>query len=272
MVTVSDSAKPPRIQSLARASAIIDAIAAGDIEGVGLGDVCQVTELNKTTAFNLLSSLVTLRFIDQDKQTRRYRLGIRNIELGRLTQHRLHIPELARPILVDLCKKMNETVSLAIPDHTDLLVVDSFNGSKFLQATAYAGSRSMYHCTALGKAVLAHRNEKMRHTIYRMSDFPQLTAYTITDIDTLEAQLPHIRAQGYAIDAEENEIGVNCIGTAVFDGFGETAAAISVTGPAHRWNADTIAQHAEDVIAAANMISDALGYEERPDNQESGER
>ncbi len=250
----------PRIQSLARASAIIDVIASGDMEGVSLGDICQITQLNKTTAFNLLSSLVVLRFIDQDKDSKHYRLGLRNLELGRLVQHRLHIPGIARPILFELCRITNETVSLALPDHLDLLVIDSLSGSKYLQATAYAGSRSLYHCTALGKAVLAQRNEAMRQAIYRNVGMPQLTPHTMTNIDTLEAQLPHIRAQGYALDAEENEMGVNCIATTIQDGFGEVAAAISVTGPSNRWNADTIVKHAEDVISAANRISKALGY------------
>ena len=258
----------PRIQALARASAIIDVIAGGDMEGVTLGDVCRATDLNKTTAFNLLSSLVTLRFVDQDNATRRYRLGLRNVELGRLVQHRLHIPEIARPVLIDLCRKTNETVSLALPDHLDLLVIDSLKGTKYLQATAYTGSRSLYHCTALGKAVLAQRNETMRHTIYRLSGLPPLTKHTITDIDTLESQLPRIRTRGYALDAEENEIGVNCIGTVVFDGFGEVAAAISVTGPSNRWTEDTITHHAEDVISAANAISQALGCGDRLGSQE----
>lgn len=270
MAQATSSEKAPRIQALARASAIIDVIAAGDIEGVSLVDICRATELNKTTAFNLLSSLVTLRFVDQNQTSKRYILGLRNIELGRLVQHRLYIPEIARPILVDLCRKTNETVSLALPDHLDLLVVDSLNGSKFLQATAYTGSRSQYHCTALGKAVLAQRSESMRHTIYRLCGLPPLTKHTITDIDTLEAQLPQIRTQGYALDAEENEMGVNCIGAAVLDGFGEVAAAISVTGPSNRWNAETIIHHAEDVITASSMISKALGYDDQPENQEVG--
>lgn len=251
----------PRIQSLARASAIIDVIASGDMEGVALGDICQKTQLNKTTAFNLISSLVVLRFIDQDKDSKHYRLGLRNLELGRLVQHRLHIPGIARPILFDLCRKTNETVSLALPDHLDLLVIDSLSGSNYLQATAYAGSRSLYHCTALGKAVLAQRNEAMRQAIYLNAGLPQLTPHTITNIDSLEAQLPHIRAQGYALDAEENEVGINCIATTVLDGFGEVAAAISVTGPSNRWNAETIAHHAEDVISAAIKISKALGLQ-----------
>jgi DNA-binding IclR family transcriptional regulator len=261
MVTASTSPKPPRIQALARASAIIDVIAAGGAEGVGLREISQATALNKTTAFNLLASLVTLRFVEQDNHSRQYRLGLRNIELGRLVQHRLHIPELARPILVDLCKKTNETVSLAVPDHLDLLVLNSYEGSQFLHATAYAGSRSMYHCTALGKAVLAQWDEPMRQTVYRLRGLPSLTPHTITDIDALEAQMPQILEQGYALDLEENEVGVSCVGTSIFNGIGEVAAAISVTGPSNRMTADVLEGFAKEVVAAANLIASANGYD-----------
>lgn len=270
MVTAPVCQKPPRIQALARASALIDVIAGSGAEGVGLSEISRVTALNKTTAFNLLASLVTLRFIEQDKHTRQYRLGLRNIELGRLVQHRLHIPTLARPILIELCKKTNEMVSLALPELVDMLVVDSFEGSRFLQATAYVGSRSMYHCTALGKSVLAQMDESIRHTVYRLHGLPRLTPHTITDIDTVEAQLPQVLARGYALDLEENEVGVNCVGTSIFNGFGEVAAAISVTGPSHRMTADIMDQFAIDVIAAANLITAAIGSGERPDNQKLG--
>ncbi len=80
MATVSQ--KPPRIQALGRASAIIDVIAASGEEGVGLSELSKATMLNKTTAFNLVASLVTLRFVEQDKHSRRYRLVLRILELG----------------------------------------------------------------------------------------------------------------------------------------------------------------------------------------------
>ena len=272
MVTASTPPKLPRIQALARASAIIDVIAAAGAEGVGLSEISRATALNKTTAFNLLASLVTLRFIEQDEHSRWYRLGLRNIELGRIVQKRLHIPNLARPILVELCNKTNETVSLALPDLLDLFVVDSFAGSHSLHATANPGSRSMYHCTALGKAMLAQWDESMRRTLYRLRGLPRLTPHTITDIDTLEAQLPEILARGYALDAEENAVGVTCIGTSIFNGFGDVAAAISVTGPSNRMTADALDQLATDVIAAANAITAAIGCGERPDNRDSRRR
>ena len=212
MVTDSVSIKPPRIQALARASAIIDVIAAAGEEGVGLSEISRKTELNKTTAFNLIASLVTLRFLDQDAHSRRYRLGLRNLELGRIVQKRLHISHLAQPVLTELCTKTNETVNLGLPDLLDLLVVDSFRGSQILHATSYPGWRFMYHCTALGKAMLSQWDEPMRRTLYRLRGLPPLTTRTITDSDILEKKLVRFRAQGYALDLEENEMGVDGIG------------------------------------------------------------
>ncbi len=272
MVTASGTQKVPRIQALARASAIIDVIAAGGDDGVGLSEISRVTVLNKTTAFNLLATLVTLGFIEQDEQSRWYRLGMRNIELGRIAQKRLHIPNLARPILMDLCNKTKETVSLGLPDLLDLFVVDSYGGSHFLHIAANPGSRSMYHCTALGKAMLAQMDEPVRRILYRWCGLPRLTPHTITDIDTLEAQLPEIIARGYAVDAEENAVGVTCIGASIFNGFGDVAAAISVTGPSNRMTTDAIEHFAMDVIAAANSITAAIGGGDRPDNRDSGRR
>ena len=223
--------KPPRIQALARASAIIDVIASGEESGVGLSDISRATSLNKTTAFNLLASLVTIRLVEQDVHTRRYRLGLRFLELGRLVQQRLHISHLARPILADLCRKTNETVNLGLPELFDLLVIDSVQGARILHARANAGWRCMYHSTALGKAIMARWDSPMRQAIYDSSGLPELTPNTVTDVDALEQQLARFRSQGYSVDVEENEVGVNGIARWILDGLGEVSAAISVSRP-----------------------------------------
>ena len=270
MATASTSPKPPRIQALARASAIIDVIAAGGEQGVGLSEISRATALNKTTAFNLIASLVTLGFLEQDEHSRRYRLGLRNLELGRIVQQRMHISHLARPVLAVLCRKTNETVNLGLPDLLDLLVVDSFQGSRQLHATAYAGWRSLYHCTALGKAMLSQWDEPMRHTVYRLRGLPRQTPRTITDIDTLEANLAQFRAQRYSVDVEENEVGVNGLAASIFNGMGDVAAAISVCGPSNRLTEDVIEQIAMDVMAAADSIAVAIGGGEQPEDSVSG--
>ena len=251
--------KPPRIQALARASAIIDVVASGDEQGVSLKDIREATGLNKTTAFNLLATLVTLQFVEKNEHLKRYRLGWRNLELGRMVQERLRVSHLARPILSDLCRKTNETVNLGLPGLYDLWVVDSFQGSRILHASSYAGWRSLYHCTALGKAFLARLDEPMRRNVYKTCGLPKQTLHTITDVDSLEAQLIGFRTRGYALDLEENEPGVNGVATWIMNGLGELAAAVSVAGPASRLTKDLMHQMAPELMAAANAITLALG-------------
>ena len=253
------SKRQPRIQALARASAIIDVIALGDPDGVSLSEICQTTSLNRTTAFNLAASLVAVSLIEQDPRTKRYRLGLRNLELGRIVQQRLHISQLARPMLADLCKKTDETINLGLPDVLDLFVVDSYQGSRLLHATAYGGWRSLYHCTALGKAFMANWDHPMRETVYRLRGLPKLTPDTITDVEKLEAQLAQFAVQGYAIDMGENEVGVNGISSAIINGLGEVAAAISVAGHSNRLTKEAMQKIAPDVIHAANLIQEVLG-------------
>jgi len=269
MVTAAANPRPVRIQALARASTIIDVVAAGREEGVGLSEISQATALNKTTAFNLIASLVTLGFLEQDKQSRRYRLGLRNLELGRVVQERLHISHLARPVLTELCRATNETVNLGLPDLLDLLVVDSFRGSQILHATSYPGWRFMYHCTALGKAILSRWDEPKRRTVYQLRGLPQQTPRTITDIDKLETRLTRFRTQGYALDLGENEPGVNGIGVPIINGLGEVAAAISVAGRSNRLNKKILDQMAAEVIVAADSITVAIGGGERTDQKDS---
>ena len=261
-MTASVPAKPVRIQALARASAIIDVIAAGEEGGVGLSDISKTTALNKTTAFNLLASLVALGLVEQDAQTRKYRLGLRCLELGRQVQQRLQVSHLARPILVDLCRKTNETVNLGIPGMLDFRVIDSFRGSRVSHGRANNDWRWMYHCTALGKAFLAGWDAQMRQAVYNSCELTGLTPNTITDLDSLEAQLAQFRQRGCATDLEEYEIGVNGVASWVVDGLGEVAAAISVSGHSSRLTEQVMHRIAPDVVRAANAISVALGGDE----------
>ena len=253
------TAKPVRIQALGRASAIIDVIAAGKEGGVGLSEISKTTSLNKTTAFNLLASLVTLGLLEQDAQTRKYRLGLRCLELGRQVQQRLQVSHLARPVLVDLCRKTNETVNLGIPGMLDFRVIDSFARSRVSHGRANNDWRWMYHCTALGKAFLAGWNALMRQSIYDSCELTGLTPNTITDLDALEAQLERFRAQGFATDLEEYEIGINGVASWVVDGLGEVAAAISVSGHSSRLTEEVMHRIAPDIVQAANAVSAALG-------------
>ena len=123
----------------------------------------------------------------------------------------------------------------------------------------------MYHCTALGKAFMAGWDEPMRQAIYRSCGLPGQTPNTMIEVDVLEAQLARFQAQGYSIDVEENEIGVNGIARWIVDGLGEVAAAISVSGHSSRLTEEVMERIAPDVINAADSIAAAIGGGESAD-------
>lgn len=255
--------RPVRIQSLARASAILDVIAGREL--TALGDIAAATGLNKTTAYYLVETLVALGFAERVGDGDGYRLGLRNLELGRAVQRRLDIATLGRPSLVRLCALSKETVNLAVPFVFDAMIVESLEGAYGLRSTAYAGSRAAYPSTACGKAMIAFLDPAVRQAIYHARPLVATTPNTITRIDALEAQLAVIAARGYALDIEENEVGAHCVAAPIFDGLGDVAGAISISGLASRLPMTTLVELARAIAAENALIGAALGAAAKED-------
>lgn len=247
----------PRIQSLARASAILEIIARKG--SASLAEISAATGLNKSTAFYLVESLADLDLVERLEQRKGYCLGLRNLELGRAVQRRLDIATLGRASLVRLCHLSKETVNLAVPHVFDAMIVESLEGAYGVRATSYAGSRAAYHSTACGKAILAFLEEPVRRAIYEARGLPAVTANTVTRQDQLEDQLSTIRNDGYAIDNEENEIGANCVAVPILVGLSEVAGSISVSGLASRMDRPKLVDLAAIIAHEANAISILLG-------------
>jgi len=218
-----------RIQSLLRASSILDVVAKSPGGAATLAEISRKAGLNKTTAFNLAGSLVSLGFLERDG-SRKYQLGLRNLELGSLVRQRLDLGKIGRPALQRICTETGETANLAVPHAAAALIIDSLEGRHGLRSTTYAGARSDYHSSACGKAILAFLPKPVRDAIYQAQPFTAHTPHTITDPLTLD----RVRSDGYATEAEENEVGQACIAAPIFDGFGEIAGAVSVAGPVGR--------------------------------------
>jgi DNA-binding IclR family transcriptional regulator len=238
------SASKPRIQSLARADAILSAVA-GAPDGIcRLQDLSRALALNRTTVFNLAESLVILGFLRKDPRSSSYSLGLRNVELGRAVTRGRDLLTLCRPALVRICHQTGETVNLAVPHLSSALIIESYEGRHGVRATAYAGTRSAYHSSACGKALLVRLAPEVRRQIYQIAGLTRLTERTITEVAALERDLELVERRGYAVEIEENEIGAFCVATALSNPFGEPLAAISIAGVTQRRQADTIARFA----------------------------
>ena len=130
-----------RIQSIGRAKALLDAMAAGT--WVSLRDLAMSTGLAKTTAFNLVSALVDVGLAERDAKAGAYRLSLQHLSYGKAVERRLDIASVARPHLIRLCALTRETVNLALPCPTDSLIVESLEGSQNLRVSSYAGTRAL---------------------------------------------------------------------------------------------------------------------------------
>ncbi len=251
-----------RIQSLARAKAILDVLA--DQPGwVRLREITAHTGLVKATAFNLVTALAELGLVEHDQRRGVYRLGLQALVYGRAVERRLDVVAIMRPHLVKLCADTLETVNLAMPGPVEAVIVESLEGSQTLRVTSYTGTRASYYATACGRALLAHQPEAARRHILSLLRLVPLTPNTTTDVAALERILADCRRDGFVCEIEENEPGGTCVAAPVMLA-GKAVAAVSIAGPAFRMGEfqrlrfggilkDVMALAARDLEAAASL-------------------
>jgi len=248
--------EPARIQSIARAKALLDAMSGGD--WVGLGSLATSTGLAKTTAFNLVSALVDVGLAERDAGAGAYRLSLQHLLYGAAVERRLDIAAVARPHLIRLCAGTRETVNLALPGPTDAIIVESLEGSQSLRLSSYAGTRAAYHSTACGRALLAHQSMAFRTAIYGIGNLDAHTDRTITDPDALESVLERCRSDGWTTEFEENETGSACVAAPIFAPSGKAIAAVSIASPSSRFEPATMRRLGTLLVAELAQLTAEL--------------
>jgi DNA-binding IclR family transcriptional regulator len=171
----------------------------------------------------------------------------------------LEVTRVAPPHLRALADQTRETVNLAVVDGDAVVYIHKEEGTLAVKMSAQLGARRPLHCTALGKAYLAALPSRELEARLTGLDLARFTTATITDPAALEAELDRVRERGYAVDAEEVEEGVYCLGAAVRDHRQLPVAAISIAGPAYRVRARAD-QLGVLVAETAAAISRRLGH------------
>ena len=233
-----------RIQSIARAKALLDVLTTTDGDWTPLRQLALATGLAKTTAFNLVNALVEVGLVEHDPPRGAYRLGAQMLVYGRSVERRMDLVGLMRPYLLKLCTATRETVNLALPGANDILIVDSVEGAQTLRVTSYAGTRAAYHSTACGRALLAHHAEAKRRQLLSAGPLAAMTPRTTLDPAAIEAILGQCRRVGYVEEVEENELGAACVAAPLFGASaeGEAVGAVSVAGPLARMGPEARAE------------------------------
>lgn len=260
---MSDSETKPspyRVQVLDRALAIIDTLA-GQSPDASLMELSEKLHLHKSTVHRLLMILERHRIVERQPHTGRYQLGLRLFELGSVAIARFNIRERARPHLQRLVIEVDETVHLCVLDSGEVLYLDKIEPSRSVRMASRIGRRNAVHCSAVGKVMLAHLPEREVDQIIEQRGLPRLTTKTMVTIADLKADLKATLKRGYAIDNEEAEEGLRCVGAAILGRNGRPLGAISTSAPSFRLPLDRVPLVAAGVCAAARALSEESGYQ-----------
>ncbi|HMF79341.1 MAG TPA: IclR family transcriptional regulator [Bryobacteraceae bacterium] len=248
-----------RVQVLDRAFQILNVLA-DESAGIGLTDISARLKLHKSTVHRLITVLENSRFVEKNTVTAKYHLGSRLMELGLSAVSRLDVYEVAGPYLRELVKETGETAHLAVLREGQVVSLINVESSQTLRTPTTVGTRNPAHCTSLGKAMLAFTAQQQVEDFLQLELLKSYTRKTITSRVRFKAELAEIRARGYAVDDEEREPGLRCIGAPVWDSSGEVVAAISVAGPVFRITRSRISALSRTVMRIAAGISASLGY------------
>ena len=182
------------IGSLDRGLRILEILGAS-AEPLGVTQIAEVLEVDKSTAYRLLRTLQARQFVNQ-VETGHYQLGSKCVQLGSLALKTIDVRTQARPFLKELANQTGQTVHLATLANGRAIYVDKVKGKSVITVSTDVGMEVPAHCTASGKANFAFLPPEQLHPIFDGQTLSQYTPKTMTDLDTLKAHLQVVREQG----------------------------------------------------------------------------
>lgn len=251
--------KSGRVQAIDRAVQILQCFSEKKPE-LKLKEISDMLGINKSTVHGIITTLKYHGLIDQEEESQKYRLGLSLMKYGDLVSKSMDVVSIARPFITKLSDTLEETVHLGRLDGFDVVYIDKIESTQSMRISTARGTRNPAYCTGVGKAMLAHMPLTVIQTWLKSDPLNALTEKTITDKKQFFEELEYIRERGYALDNEENSIGLICVAAPVFDHQGEAVYSISISGPTVRMSSDKIKRSAEAVKRAAEEISQRLGY------------
>ena len=244
-------------QSAERSFAILECVGAAE-NPVPLAVVARETGLNRATVFRMLAVLTRMGWIYKNQADSTYALGHKAFVLGRRKNQLETVIHHARPFVRLLAGDLGETVHLAALEGRQMVYCDKTEPPEGHPVSTAIGMRFDAHATGVGKAVLAWLEADEMRQIYCQHPPHAHTARTITNVDALLRELSAIRVQGYAVDEGELIPGLTCVAAPIMNSIGRAIVALSVSGPASRFDPARILFLAGRLSATAVEISDYI--------------
>ena len=248
-----------KLQSVTRALRLLDLLADAGATGFTVTELAQQLDASKSATFALLRTLVGQSYAAEVQPGPRYRLGRAVIRLADSLTEGLGLTEVCRPVMQELTAQTGWTTRLAVSDHGFPVFIDRVDGPGTIRFHTQLGRREFPHHSAAGKAIMSTLDAGQVRAISDETGLPSRTRHTITSIDDLLVDLATSRARGFAIDDEEDDEGVFCVGSAFLDRTGSCLGSISITGLKRDIPTWRVHELGESVRAHADTISIGFG-------------
>lgn len=231
---------------------------------VTLTELSTRLSLHKSTVHRLLKSLILLGYARQEEESGKYLPTFKILELAGKMLTRLDILTVTRPYLERLMAQTHETVHFVQRENTQIVYVDKVESdANSIRMVSRIGLRQPLYSTGVGKAILAQLKDDEIREIWQQSDIHAFTPHTITTLDRMMEEIGVIRRAGYALDNEENELGVRCIAASVPAYNGRVTNAFSISAPVSRMSDERIHELSAYVLKTRHELSQVLGFSEK---------
>lgn len=257
-----DAARTRSVPVLTRALAILEILAASR-NGLTLPEVARRESMPKSSAHCILLTLLRQGYVSRSPRTRRYVCSSKLLWLANQALEGLRLREVAVPFLRQLSLGTGLSVHMAILENHEAILIAKIDPPGAAPLSTWPGRRMGLHCTGVGKALLAYIPDDELRQLLKVRAFSRHNDNTITSPKRLLQQAEMIRAAGYAVDDEEDEVGYRCLGAPVFDDQGHIVAAISLAGSVIQVNDDKLKFLAGQLKRASDAITASLAEEER---------
>jgi len=233
----------------------------GDRDELGVTELSNRLNLHKNNVFRLLATLETKGYIEQNKATENYRLGVTSLELGQTFIKQLGFVRQAKPFLKEIVQECNEIAYLGMIRQDSVVCLDVEESNQIVKVANRVGWRLPIHCTAIGKVQIAYATEEELEKLGILDNMHRFTPNTIVNSVEFIKHIKEVARLGYALDNEEYNPGVKCVAVPIRDYTGRVVGGISVPGPSFRMTDELLKEKIIPVLkAAGERISKSLGF------------
>ena len=254
-----DQPKEYSVPSIERALSVLQCLGRSK-RGFSISEIGRRLKIPKSSAHLILATLERRGFLQKNTQTGRYHFGLQLVSLSRSAIENLDLREEANSFLRSLMQETGLTVHMAVLERDEAVIIEKVEAPGLVRLASWVGRRLDVNCTGVGKVLMAFLPPDELEYLLRTKEFARHNSRTIISKNALRRELTLVRQSGYALDNEEDEPGVRCIGAPVFDENGAAVAAISVAGTANQIGMDRVPILARQVMRTAQGISSRMGY------------